>query len=200
MNDLEVRDTMRRATTPALFVTLRLPNGSPQRVECFVWRGNLEADHAPGAYRQSLAAAVISLSRPDWTRCRFASQDHRRLRPNKRARQSTRPAQELGHAQTLIAALAANLSGGGPRLDFACLQHLLQTSLEHAVSFDHYCSDAWIYRLRKLGHDLLRQRRMVPKCSSVNPARSSPTIGARQAMKKSTIEIRSSRFPPKSGL
>ena len=25
---------MRRATTPALFVTLRLPNGSPQRVEC----------------------------------------------------------------------------------------------------------------------------------------------------------------------
>ena len=42
--------------------------------------------------------------------------------------------------------------------------------------------------------------RMVPKCSSVNPARSSPTIGARQATKKSTIEIRSSRFPPKSGL
>ena len=38
--------------------------------------------------------------------------------------------------------------------------------------------------------------RMVPKCSSVNPARSSLTIGARQATKKSTIEIRSSRFPP----
>ncbi len=71
MNDSEVRDTMRRATTPELFVALRLGNRQQKVVE-FESRSEISKPHSPGPYWKPIAATRIPHDCPDWPGCRIS--------------------------------------------------------------------------------------------------------------------------------
>ena len=73
VNDSEIRDTMRRATTPELFVALRLGNMQQAKVDFAPQEGNLKADAASRAYRKPIAATGLTRDRFNRARPRFAA-------------------------------------------------------------------------------------------------------------------------------